>query len=568
MQNANQANQVNQMQGNAMERQGSQLDMSGSRSQGSPHSGDAPSPKRQRTDGSAPQMNQARPGQAGQVQGHQVGLPITASAAINLASHPTAPFTPNPDMQNLLQSKGFTSEDVEGMNQEQLAQLSAMPQSFQAKSVEVYRDAMTKRAEAGIANVQKTNSNASKGIPPNNAMVPGGAQSSPMSQQGMEAPTGDFYNGNARMGMQPNGAAGNGQQNGQQNGNHALQDYQMQLMLLEQQNKKRLLMARQEQDGMSHSVGPGGPNGGEYWLGGMRRSHEAYHDADCLPGRGSPQPGMMDPNANPAMRAQMIMGPNGQPMMRPPSSHPMNQQQMMQAEMMRAQMMPNGGWPGGQPPPGMMPGQQPGQPPNMTPRAGNMPPPPAPAPGNNGTQPSSPAQPPAPPTPSTTNKAKPGTKKDGKNNKVSPRCDCAWTEASADRHFQAANKKGGAAAATNNDDNAPPTPTPPPPVTPSAAASFNQNKNLPMANGQPHPGQNNANSQAGAVQPPQPDMNAAPFGELGMDQFGNMEFADLGGADVLESFDFDSFLNNDDQGMGFDANFAFGDGPIETDGIN
>jgi len=34
------------------------------------------------------------------------------------------------------------------------------------------------------------------------------------------------------------------------NGNHALQDYQMQLMLLEQQNKKRLMMARQEQDNM------------------------------------------------------------------------------------------------------------------------------------------------------------------------------------------------------------------------------------------------------------------------------------------------------------------------------
>lgn len=31
-------------------------------------------------------------------------------------------------------------------------------------------------------------------------------------------------------------------------GNHALQDYQLQLMLLEQQNKKRLMMARQEQD--------------------------------------------------------------------------------------------------------------------------------------------------------------------------------------------------------------------------------------------------------------------------------------------------------------------------------
>ncbi|KAF2823081.1 hypothetical protein CC86DRAFT_409849 [Ophiobolus disseminans] len=38
-----------------------------------------------------------------------------------------------------------------------------------------------------------------------------------------------------------------------QTGNRALQDYQMQLMLLEQQNKKRLLMARQEQDNMMGS---------------------------------------------------------------------------------------------------------------------------------------------------------------------------------------------------------------------------------------------------------------------------------------------------------------------------
>ncbi|KAK5701674.1 hypothetical protein LTR97_004492 [Elasticomyces elasticus] len=34
-------------------------------------------------------------------------------------------------------------------------------------------------------------------------------------------------------------------------GNHAYQDYQVQLMLLEQQNKKRLLMARQQQDAMA-----------------------------------------------------------------------------------------------------------------------------------------------------------------------------------------------------------------------------------------------------------------------------------------------------------------------------
>jgi hypothetical protein len=36
-------------------------------------------------------------------------------------------------------------------------------------------------------------------------------------------------------------------------GSHALQDYQMELMLKEQQNKKRLLMARQEQDNISGS---------------------------------------------------------------------------------------------------------------------------------------------------------------------------------------------------------------------------------------------------------------------------------------------------------------------------
>ena len=38
-------------------------------------------------------------------------------------------------------------------------------------------------------------------------------------------------------------------------GNHAVQDYQMQMMLLEQQNKKRMLLARQEQD---RSSGAGG----------------------------------------------------------------------------------------------------------------------------------------------------------------------------------------------------------------------------------------------------------------------------------------------------------------------
>lgn len=40
--------------------------------------------------------------------------------------------------------------------------------------------------------------------------------------------------------------------------NHALQDYQMQMMLLEQQNKKRMMSARQEQDTISGADGNGG----------------------------------------------------------------------------------------------------------------------------------------------------------------------------------------------------------------------------------------------------------------------------------------------------------------------
>lgn len=187
----------------------------------------------------------------------------------------------------------------------------------------------------------------------------------------------------------------------------------------------------------------GGRLGPPAVLYGMQRARPNINVAGMCPnggviGRGSPQPGMMD-QSNPAMRPQqmMTMGPNGQPIMRPPSSHPMPGQQMtpQQMEMLRqqqqqGQMMPNGAnWQQGgpQPPQGqMMPGQQPGQPgppgqpPNMTPRQGNMPPPPAPAnAAQGGTQPSSPAQPPAPPTPSQANKAKPGNKKAADNKKVS-----------------------------------------------------------------------------------------------------------------------------------------------------
>lgn len=60
----------------------------------------------------------------------------------------------------------------------------------------------------------------------------------------------------------------------------------------------------------------------------------------------------------------------------------------------------------------------------------------------------------------------------------------------------------------------------------------------------------------------------APFGDLGNGEFNTLDFANLDSGDVLDNFDFDSFLNNTDggeAGLGFDAQFAFGDeGGIET----
>lgn len=266
----------------------------------------------------------------------------------------------------------------------------------------------------------------------------------------------DFFNGQMR-GMPGAGPTG-------QNSNHALQDYQMQLMLLEQQNKKRLLMARQEQD--SAQNGPNGPampgqfapamspsnsrtgpspNPDEQMKRGtpkMAPGMPPNPDGSMPQGRGSPVPGFdpsqMNPNMPPAMFNQMAKmqgmmgGPNGQMngQMMPATSHPamMNGQGPPMTAQQTFEMMQNGGprrpggpWPQG--PPQMMPGQQPPQPPNMTPQQRNaaMPPPPAPPQGETArTQPSSPSQSQqAPPTPSQTNKANPKGKKEGaKNNKV------------------------------------------------------------------------------------------------------------------------------------------------------
>lgn len=244
---------------------------------------------------------------------------------------------------------------------------------------------------------------------------------------------------------------------GQPPGNHALQDYQMQLMLLEQQNKKRLLMARQEQDNMSapHAQGVGGPAGFSAAMSpqGSRAGGPSPNPADQIkkntprmgaqglpgspmpegmmqPQRNSPAPNMpYDPNAPPQGFQQQYPGLPGQmpTMMRPnPSSHPgqqFNGQQMtpqQQMEMMQRNgaMQNGGGWRGPPGQPGMMPNQQQMGPMGQPQQRGQMPPPPAPANEQPRPQVPSPSQPTqAPPTPSQSNKANP-KKKNTKDNKV------------------------------------------------------------------------------------------------------------------------------------------------------
>jgi len=572
------------MPGQQMERSNSQMEMNGPRSN-SPGSGDAPSPKRQRLEGNMQQMQR----------------PVPQSQMSNQVGPDNPPLDPAAAQhtRELLDSYGI---DTSTMPEDQLQMIASQPTNNTIKSLDVYSRQMQRSMTNAMNNA---NSDTNKGMPPNVAAAMGtaGGQGSPMSQAGMDGAMGDF-NGGMRPGMVPNAAvAAAGAQAGQNNGNHALQDYQMQLMLLEQQNKKRLLMARQEQDSMTQ---PGMPPGAHAQFApnispqGSRAGGPSPNPNDMargtpkmqpgtspngqMQGRGSPAPGGFDPNSVPPnMRAQMVMGPNGQML---PRSHPQaqfagNQLTQGQLEMFNrqsGQMMPNGTFPGGpqQMPPGMMPGQPgPGQqlgqmPPNMTPRQGNpnMPPPPAPQPNQTGgTQPSSPAPSAAPPTPSQANKPKPGKKNDAKNNKVRkfPLCDGKSDEADIDKQ-KGANKKGNQPGATPvAESEQPPTPTPATPITPMHPNSFQKNGQpggMPNGAGQQQvpPGQQPQQGPGANVQQQPPmDMSNGPFGNLG-DTNNNyqdnlMDFGPIDGTDVLDNFDFDSFINGE-EGMDFN-NFAF-----------
>ena len=390
------------------------------------------------------------------------------------------------------------------LSEQQFASFQQQNPSVQQKSIQVYAQNMTKHQGERMKNA--------------GGMSDGGSPS--MMASGMDLGAAEnFFAGNpaAAQQMRNGGMPLNGAPNGT-GGNHALQDYQMQLMLLEQQNKKRLLMARQESDnvGTRAEGQPGIP--GQVGFGAPGMSPQGSRGGPSpQPGdparRGTPkigQPGMPGSpmpdgrmtgspaainfsNMDPALYGAQM---NGRPMQPPPSSTPnFNGVQMTPQQleaMQRGQggvRMPNGQW---QPaPPGQAPMMQPGQPgqpnPMGTPQQRNDMPPPAgvPAATANGR----PYSPPAPPTPQQGNKANPAKgKKDQKAKKPTKKNSTASV----------------AATPAGDGENPPATPTPSTPITPQHQSSF--------APGKPDgPGQANAPAAPPQITPQQPDPSAVQF---------------------------------------------------------
>ena len=348
-----------------------------------------------------------------------------------------------------------------GMSARNLSQ--SQFQSFQAQN-----PAMQKNLQVYAQNLaqQQGRSMMNQGVSmPNGMMNPGvmPSQGSPMlgpvdGQNFMPGMSMDaIYNQQHMAALRQANMQGN---NGQ-GGNHALHDYQMQLMLLEQQNKKRLLMARQEQDNITRTDG-GPPMPGQSGMqqpgmspGSRAGASPSSNDqikrgtpqlgANGMPASPSGGDGMPQARGSPAgmsfagglsqdFNNQIFMKnmgdgiiPPSAPGMRPPTS--MNPAMNLEAiARQQGGRLPGGNWQGnhqGQP---MI--QQPpqGQPQAMgTPqqRAGEMPPPSAPPTGSGPVQRNQPPTPPpsqAPPTPSQPNKVNPKGKKDKNEPKKASLC--------------------------------------------------------------------------------------------------------------------------------------------------
>ncbi|ORY54958.1 uncharacterized protein BCR38DRAFT_462126 [Pseudomassariella vexata] len=560
-----QAMQMLQQKQNQMQRDPS--DMEGNnRRPASPGSNDnAPSPsKRPRLDGNTPfnpqqggMMNNARPQQAMPGQ-QQVGIGPNGAAS---------------QTQQLLMSHGINPQTL---TPQQFQNFANQPAQNQQKSIQAYAQNLQQQQAQQMPNKVMPNPGAPQG------------QGSPMMAQGPNsAELTNFYNPGDMPGngaMRP-GPGGNGQGGGS---NHALQDYQMQLMLLEQQNKKRLMMARQEQDslgglprgdgpaGPGGPGGPGGPNGQPFADASpqaqrpgaspnpseqMKRGTPQMNPAgipspipEGAQSRGSPNPmsfmpQQMEPNMAPHFFKPGMDGSVNNNMAAPFNGQ-MNPQ-MMRAGQQGGQGGPQMQWQNG--PNGANPMAPQGGPQGQvqgTPQQRAMPPPSAPASGNgpNGrTQPSSPAQSnAAPPTPQQSNKAAP-KKKDTK----------------ATKSKAAASKKNTTTGATpvSEASQEPETQQPATPITPVNPGGFAKNgQNGGGAQPMPNAQTSAAPSAPVPVAPQHADPAQGGFGmdmNGGMVDFGPLEFAN-NGPDVLQDFDFDSFLHDGETGGDFDFNNGFG----------
>lgn len=394
-----------QQQQQQLQRDDSELNINGQRPRSPSSVENAPSPsKRPRLDGVSNFTAQPHMMQNGRPQQGLQGQNI---------------MTPNNIANGLLIRAGI---DPKTLSAAQFNSFQNQNPSVQQKSIEVY--AQTLRAQRpGLQNpgMQGQNPDLMAGIDINNS----GA--------------GPEYRFASSVGLHQSGPpvpspAG---------GNHALHDYQMQLMLLEQQNKKRLLMARQEQEiirpdgqpgmqggpnfapGMSPSGSRSGPSPGPNEQ--MKRGTPKMGQAG-LPNGGSPMPDGTMPQGRDSPAAG---GFNGQipdmyslgPGMRPPppGSHvpfgrPQTQVTREQIEATQRNQgigqMANATWAPGQTLIMQQQLPQTPQPSQGTPQQRAMPPPTGlpTGPTTNG-RPSSPAQTPAPPTPLPTTKANPKAKK-------------------------------------------------------------------------------------------------------------------------------------------------------------
>ena len=195
----------------------------------------APSPsKRPRLEGPAGQFpNQQNMMQNGAPQAP--GQPVGTGPGSNMSQ-----------AHQMLLSNGINPNQL---TQQQLHNFASQGSMVQAKSIQTFNQALHQHHGGQMPNKQIPSPEGPQG------------QGSPMVPQG-PAELNAYYNGNMpgdamRPGVPastPLGAS-----------THALQDYQMQLMLLEQQNKKRLMMARQEQSDIANCIprtdGPAGPGG-------------------------------------------------------------------------------------------------------------------------------------------------------------------------------------------------------------------------------------------------------------------------------------------------------------------